>query len=732
MKADIDNLREELQHSIVNALRSLVDEMFDRLDDELLGHAESAISDHHKYLFVDAIRELRKHRSNIISLFLNGVSEAAAVFPKANPGSVLNRGSEDILGKESVASLSLLLNVELEENLAVDAVVSKAREQLHNKLEVFNDLLASLTGRKDFTEEDNPFAPEILTTAFRHALALWGGEMLVRRVVYDAFGDVVILQLDEPYQQLIDRLLAAGVEPLARERKTGSAVEHAGHRVSAPGIDVSPESFEGGIQFDQVADALLENASIFNLVSMIRSVMKKRRIALGLPDIPAGYEQNWPVMGPAELMEVIQQVERGQEMASPFNLEAALEGNESFKQVFHKNLDQLAQRKQKQVNVVDQHVIDVLILLFDFVLEDPLMPAPMKVLLSRLQIPMLRIALQDKKFLTEKNHPARQLLNNLSWAAIRWVDNGDYSASSTYGLIEQAINRVLQESYQDASLYTEISRDFLEEVKRQESAAKLSEERLKQLARGQEQLAEARSRVDDVLNGLVNEQIPVAVYRLLDEPWRDVLTLIYLREGENSDSWVSAISLVNRLLDSVIPREKEWERQKLMRDIPPLIADLREGFASISYDAAKSSHMLQQLQLCHIVVLRGLQPAEKFHPSELADTSSMMPDTELLPDQYDELAQTVREGQWIAWQPDGSELRAKLAWRSEIADLMLFVDSRGRKVVEMTSDDLAGLFRASNARVLYDINLPIVERGLSVIYKALRSLAPDGSVTMRA
>ena len=230
----------------------------------------------------------------------------------------------------------------------------------------------------------------------------------------------------------------------------------------------------------------------------------------------------------------------------------------------------------------------------------------------------------------------------------------------------------------------------------------------------------------------MNEQIPVAVYRLLDEPWRDVLTLIYLREGVDSESWGKAIDLAKRLLDSVVPREKEWQRQKLMRDIPVLIADLREGFASISYDTAKSSHLLQQLQLCHIVVLRGQHPAEKFHPSELTETSSLMPDTELLPDQYDDMAQAVEEGQWLAWRLDGNEFRAKLSWRSEIADLMLFVDTMGRKVLEMTNEDLAELFRANEARVLYDIDVPMVERGLSVIYKALRSIVPDGSVTMRA
>ena len=731
MSNNINNMQQVCQRLLIDALQPLVDELFDRLDDELFKRAESAANDNHQRLFVDANRELKQKRAAIGSRFLNGLSEELDYFFTQPPGAELRQYAKAIRGERKNESLSLLQNAELEENLAVAAVVSKAENQLHDKLEMLTGLLASMARQDSLTEAEHPYSPEALTTLFRRALSVWNGDMLARKVVYGLFGEVVILQLEEFYQQLNDRLIAAGIEPLTRRTRIDRPERKARNKSAETTDDAGPRG--SSIAGDRsIPDTSFEQTNIFNLVSMIRRVLDAERDALGLPEARSGYDRSWPVMGPADLMDAIQQVARRVENVSPFNLQAAQEANESFKQNFLQYLGQLAQSKHKQINAVDQHVIDVLILLFDFVLEDPLMPAPMKVLLSRLQIPMLRIALQDKKFLTDKEHPARQLLNNLSWSAIRWADNGNYSAASTYGLIEQAIDRIIREPEPDANLYAEVSHEFVEEIKHQESSATLSEERLRQVARGQEQLAEARARVDEVLAELMNEQIPVAVYRLLDEPWRDVLTLIYLREGIDSESWGKAIDLAKRLLDSVVPREKEWQRQKLMRDIPVLIADLREGFASISYDTAKSSHLLQQLQLCHIVVLRGQHPAEKFHPSELTETSSLMPDTELLPDQYDDMAQAVEEGQWLAWRLDGNEFRAKLSWRSEIADLMLFVDTMGRKVLEMTNEDLAELFRANEARVLYDIDVPMVERGLSVIYKALRSIVPDGSVTMRA
>ena len=133
-------------------------------------------------------------------------------------------------------------------------------------------------------------------------------------------------------------------------------------------------------------------------------------------------------------------------------------------------------------------------MLFDFVLEDPVMPAPMKVVIARLQIPILQVAIHDRVFLSDRSHPARSLLNNLSRAAVRWVDDGDYTASSLYGMIEQSVNRIVACRTQDAALYADVDEDFSEYLHREEQAAKIAEERLNQLAHGQEQLTASQGK----------------------------------------------------------------------------------------------------------------------------------------------------------------------------------------------------------------------------------------------
>ena len=126
------------------------------------------------------------------------------------------------------------------------------------------------------------------------------------------------------------------------------------------------------------------------------------------------------------------------------NLERVRSAQQVFKESLVQMLEETLDRRQAHLHKLDQQVLDIVTMLFDFVLEDSLMPDSMKVLLVRLQIPVLQIAILDKTFLTNRRHPARVLINNLSRAAVRWADVGDYSSDSVYGMIRKSVERILE------------------------------------------------------------------------------------------------------------------------------------------------------------------------------------------------------------------------------------------------------------------------------------------------
>mgnify|MGYP003353079022 CR=1 FL=1 len=63
--------------------------------------------------------------------------------------------------------------------------------------------------------------------------------------------------------------------------------------------------------------------------------------------------------------------------------------------------------------------LDIVALVFDYILDDTRIPDAMKALIGRLQIPVLKVAIADKSFFSHKTHPARQLLDAMGDVAMR-------------------------------------------------------------------------------------------------------------------------------------------------------------------------------------------------------------------------------------------------------------------------------------------------------------------------
>jgi hypothetical protein len=77
-------------------------------------------------------------------------------------------------------------------------------------------------------------------------------------------------------------------------------------------------------------------------------------------------------------------------------------------------------------------------------------------------------------------------------------------------------------------------------------------------------------------------------------------------------------------------------------------------------------------------------------------------------------------GSWLAIMRDDDQwFRAKLAWRSDDGDEMLFVDRLGRKGFEMTRHDLETLFEQELAEVIGDGNTPLVDRAMEAVRQSL-------------
>jgi hypothetical protein len=339
---------------------------------------------------------------------------------------------------------------------------------------------------------------------------------------------------------------------------------------------------------------------------------------------------------------------------------------------------------------------------------------------------MIKLAIVDRAFFGKKNHPARRLLNNLAKAGTGWIDDGDRSPKSLYGRVETVVEKVLAEFDTDPKVFEIANGEFEPFLETELRGAAVAEERIRQVSRGQEQLKVARSRVTDVIEKRIwsHAELPEVVKDILRSGWKDVMLLALLREGEDSPSWRKSVDVVDRLVWSVTPKGTPAERQELLSAIPPLLAEIKDGLAMISFDTRRSNELMKELQSCHIACLRGSAPPAPVGEPRTAEPppAAAEPKADVVhDDEFNVQALNMAVGTWLEWVgDDGQMLRGKLSWKSEVTGTYIFVNRKGMKIGEMSVADVADLLRGERGQVLEQTDAPLMERALAAMVNALK------------
>jgi len=727
-------------HELVAACRTqfaetlprLMQELFEHIDDELYQLADKSASDVLQTRYFDAMRELRKLRESIEQAFLrNQLSQYEAFW--LHPQAPADAESGQAPGDAPADELSLVEDDELEENLAVGGMVSKAENRYHRELFALNMRFAQLAGIPDLTTRQNPVGPFGLAEGFRVAMRQWAGDLGVRLVVFKLFDRYVMGYVGGLYDELNDTLITAGILPKIVQRVRRNPVAPSVKRARQESAQTEDAAVPGG---DGMAETIAEEVSQEQVLSMLGQLLSMRRGA-GTVNLYSGHlpgcgngtrYAGLPSVQSQDLVDALHQLQREASAEAPVSPGEIQQLQSEMLVNLGRQLEMgSADAPSKRLEQVDQDVIDVIGMLFDFILDDRNVPDAMKALIGRLQIPMLKVAVIDRTFFSNKQHAARRLLNTLARAGMAWVDDGDRSARSLYGRIESAVTRILGDFSNDVGLFAQVYDEFSNFVEREARGAEVAEERINQVTRGQEQLLIARRRVAEVLHEFRTTQpdLPTPVVNILREGWHDVMLLAYLREGEESVAWKHAREAVDELIWSVQPKVETAERQRLLKAIPDLLKKLRDGLNNISFDQHRAGQLFKDLQACHIAALRGESDAVETKPSDDVVPEGVLlasePEDEAIEDEHYEQAKLLEVGQWLEWQQDGDAwVRGKLSWRSEVSENCIFVNRKGMKVAEMTVNQIAILFRASQARLLEDLNKPLMDRALNAMLGALR------------
>ncbi|MCW8908052.1 MAG: DUF1631 domain-containing protein [Sedimenticola sp.] len=712
---------------LVKGLPKMMDSLFERLDDVLYDQADKSVSDQQQADYFEAMRCLRRDREQVESSFnkeLLGRFDRFWVHGSGAP-------SGELTGEITSDEMGLVESDDLEEGLAITGMISKGNNTFYRDLYALDQRFSYLMNGARIEEDGNPLAPVAICEAFRQAVTGIAVNLPVKLVIYKQFEKEVFSRLGPLYDQINAVLAKAGVQPGIKPTVRRNS-PYQGASATTTG-----RREEGGGAADEAGQAR-------ELFSTLQQLLRSQRPA------PPVYDPELPVQT-VDSGDLLSALSAMQHQHTGSGAVEVMDAGTLRSVVLQMPQLGASNDANRALGRADDDTIDVIAMLFEFILDDPGLTDGMRALLARLQIPMLKVAILDKSFFGRKDHPARRLLNSMAQAAIGWTESSGRSGDGLYAQIESLVGRILNEFDDNLELFDELQGQFSAYLEREQRAVQVAEERAAQVTQGKEALVEAKRYVAEEIGRCLSiyDAVPDVAQNLVRDAWNDVLLLIYLRKGRESEEWVEAVKLMERLVWSVMPKPSQRERQELLRAIPELLKGLRSGLSDISYNQHKMTRAFKSLQARHLACLRGGRAVTESDGRSGSDSGSSShgagvmeeivlesggdvrarpeasADAGAVPsDEFDRLGDELSVGQWIELtREDGETLRAKLSWRSAVTGTCLFVNRKGLKVAEVSGTGLAEWMRNGKAKLLPQPDNPLMDRALNSMVNELNDSA---------
>ncbi len=689
--------------------------LFDNADDTLFEMADRAQNNVDQNRFFEAMRDLRLKRKSIERGFLEKLFEAFVS-----------------LAQYDIAQMSFPQSVicdplvqmpkdELEKAVALEAMVAKVLSRDGFALGQLTARLSVLLGKR-LDDRHNPMGPAMLCEYFLEAGRDLGVEIKVKLIILKLFEKYVLSDGDQLYAEANQLLIATGVLPELKPAPARRAYDRVAVGTGTAQTDPGSSSAQIDESVQEVFAALQE--LLFHVRGSVAPILEA-----------SAQTQPVSTRDLLRLLSHLQQYVPGPSAQDDFDLRNQLE--QLLTRVSVKS------GKSRVVGVADEDVINLIAMLFEFILDDHNLPDSLKALIGRLQIPMLKVAVLDKSFFSRASHPARRLLNEIAAAALGWAKCDDHQRDSLYLRIEQVVQRLLNDFVDDPAIFSELLADFLAFTSDERRRSELLEQRTRDAEEGRARTHLARQHVEQALNQrLLGKVLPQVVVGFLQEAWSTVLLLTCLKHGEQSVEWQSGLQTMDDLIWSVQRHADADTGLHLLTLVPGLLKALREGLSSAAFDPFATSEFFSRLEALHLQVFRHLAAQELEQSTAIAGNDDLamvevvqkivlrnadeglveMAPVYLAADDAGLLqVNQLRPGCWVEFQEDDENtLRCKLAAIIQPSGKYLFVNRTGMKVLERSRTSLALEFRCGAIRKLDDTLL--FDRALESVLGNLRQL----------
>lgn len=747
----VRRLLEGVLEYVSDALESGIARTLDDLEQELFKLAEQGRSNDTQVRYLEAVRSVKRNRADVVPHCLVGVEAELAALrdPPAGDSIELAHGPTRIHGE-----LTLVEDIEMDERGALREIASRA--ELRNSLSLY--LLCQrfgvLAGRPAFDAETLPVGPHALCRILRGAsecldLTLPDRLLLFRLFerhclsdyagIVDTVNNYLIGEHVLPHLQFVP----TRVNPSERradvvERAvTGAAATtpqppRPPQRTGETTAGMRPQTAWPGESLYATPSASTESEEMFGV---LRQLLAGRRQLIDKFSGATTVGTSATVASASDVQSVLGILQH--RPVGP----VLVDGKPAPRSIAHVKQDLLAQLRQTApdghtpaLNEEDGDTIDLVGMLFDHIMKEVRAGTPAASLLTKLQVPLLRVALHDKEFFTQQQHPARQMLNAVAETGAYWLgdDAADRGLTEKMGFL---VDRAVNDFDGDPALFDSLSRDLGAHLQTVAHKAEVSERRHVEAARGKEKLALARQSatktVDDLLAG---KRLPRFLTTLITQAWTDVLALTALRQGEQSPEWNEQVGIAARLIESA--GAKSGSTQALAADEARLLRDkILHALNQVGYHDDEAGAIAQRLLATSDVpeddaASRTELALKLKNRARLGEDARPKVKSKPVPLTAEEKAcleqlKQLPFGTWMEFtvNQQGDRVRHRMSWFSTVTGHTLFVNHRGQRVAEHSLDSLARSLAADRVRIVQSERGNLIDRAWSSVLSALRSFA---------
>jgi len=720
VRSALEPLLAVISEEIVRGLGKMLNELEQQLFQQA-NHARNASTQDDQF---NALRNLRLTRADFIPRYLHGLEDALARVRTARAE------NEEPVAKPISQNWQLVEHDAGDEDILLRDLSVRYESRATLTLYLLGQRFGVMAAAPAFETDRLPVGPRALLRIAQETSQSLHHDNVLRLSLYRAFEHHVLAGYPTLVELMNDTLGKAGIlpglefvpariRPAAQGRaETEAASEIRAKSAAAPrpaGEDAQAPytGWLGQANAPSAADDAMQFALLQQLLSGRRGLIGKLQAGAAAPGAEA-------LAAPA-LDEMLGTLQRNPRSA------AAPEQKRSLRDVQQAVLAMARQQRGSAATLSreDSDTFDLLGLLYTELEREVRTDTFARELLDRLQVPLLRLALQDRAFFVRSEHPGRMFLNTVAESGASWL--GEDGVDPHFeNQLAQTVERVVSDYQGDVGVFEQANADLQQQLQVQARRAEISERRHVEAARGKEKLAVAKQRAAEVLDGMLKDQsLPRFVQTLLRQAWADVLTLVLLRNGESSELWRTHLDATKRIIEVTCAKDSTLDAD--------LATQIEQSMLQVGYHASEATAMARQLSRAptesddatsRTELTLKLKSHARLGEEVAAKKTELRPRTKEEQACYEHL-RSLPFGTWMEFvhNQQGEATRRRLSWYSPVTDNALFVNNRGQRTAEMTLDHLARLMAQNQLRVITVQGSRLVDRAWQATLSVLRSFA---------